>query len=73
MVVVGVAAALMVWAPRNPAPVFRIRVTTAAGQNQLWAASSLTGTMVGTSQYVSSATFYCPAVTVKASLTGTPA
>ena len=52
---------------------FRIRVTNAAGQNQVWAASSLTGTMVGTSQYVSSATFYCPAVTVKASLTGTPA
>jgi hypothetical protein len=51
---------------------FRIRVTGAAGQNQVWAASSLTGTMVGTSRYVSSATFYCPAVTFKASLTGTP-
>lgn len=52
---------------------FRIRVTGAAGQNQVWAANSLTGTMVGTSRYVSSATFYCPAVTFKATLTGTPA
>ena len=30
-------------------------------------------TMVGTSRYVSSATFYCRAATFKASLNGTPA
>lgn len=49
---------------------FRIRITAAAGEQQAWAATSLAGTMVGTTQYVSSATFYCPAVTFKASLSG---
>lgn len=52
---------------------FRVRVTAAAGQNQVWAATSLAGTLVGTFRYVSSATFYCPASTFKASLAGTPA
>jgi hypothetical protein len=51
----------------------RIRVTAAAGQNQVWAATSLAGTMVGTDQYVASATFYCPASTFKTSLAGNPA
>jgi len=51
----------------------RIRVTKAAGENQEWAATSFAGTMVGTSQYVSSAAFYCSASTFKASLAGTPA
>lgn len=50
----------------------RIRVTKAAGKNQVWAATSLAGTMVGTSQYVSTAAFYCTASTFKASLAGTP-
>jgi hypothetical protein len=49
----------------------KIRVTLAVGEIQEWAATSLTGTMVGTSQYVSSASFYCPASTFKASLAGT--
>jgi hypothetical protein len=49
----------------------KIRVTLAIGEIQEWAATSLTGTMVGTSQYVSSASSYCPAATFKASLAGT--
>jgi len=52
---------------------FRVRATAAAGQSQVWAATSLAGTMVGTFRYVSSAAFYCPASTFKASLAGTPA
>jgi hypothetical protein len=52
---------------------FRMRVTAAAGQSQVWAATSLAGTLVGTFRYVSSAAFYCPASTFKASLAGTPA
>ena len=51
----------------------KIRVTKAAGQNQEWAATSFAGTMAGTSQYVSSATIYCTASRLKASLAGTPA
>jgi hypothetical protein len=50
----------------------RIHVTKAAGQNQVWAATSLAGIMTGTSQYVSTAAFYCSASTLKASLAGTP-
>jgi hypothetical protein len=58
----------------DPATVkIRIRVTKAAGENQAWAATSLTGTMMQTSQYVSSAAFYCAASTFKASLAGNPA
>jgi hypothetical protein len=52
---------------------FRVHATAAAGQSQVWAATSLAGTMVGTFRYVSSAAFYCPASTFKASLAGTPA
>lgn len=56
----------------DPATVkIKIRVTEAVGDNQEWAASSLAGTMVDTSRYVSSATFYCNATAFKASLTGT--
>ena len=50
----------------------KIRVTKAAGEIQEWAATSLTGTMVQLSQYVSSAAFYCTASTYKASLAGNP-
>lgn len=52
---------------------FRVRATAAVGQSQAWAATSFAGTMVGTFRYVSSAAFYCPASTFKASLAGTPA
>lgn len=51
----------------------RIRVTAAVGENQVWAATSWVGTMVGTYQYVSSGAFYCPASTFTASLTGASA
>jgi Fibronectin type III domain len=51
----------------------RIRVVAATGENQVWAATSLAGTMVGTSQHVSSSAFYCPAFTYTASLTGSSA
>jgi hypothetical protein len=51
----------------------RIHVTKAIGESQVWAATAWAGTMVGTSQYVSSATFYCNAATFRASLAGTPA
>jgi hypothetical protein len=51
----------------------KIRVTKAVGETQEWAATSLTGTLVGTSQYVTSAAIYCTASTFKASLAGTPA
>ena len=58
----------------DPATVkIKIRVTKAAGEIQEWTATSLTGTMVQTSQYVSSAAFYCTASTFKASLAGNPA
>lgn len=50
----------------------RIRVTAAAGKGQVWAATFLTGTTVGTYHTVSSASFYCPGSTFKASLTGGP-
>ena len=57
----------------DPATVkIKIRVTKALGEIQEWAATSLTGTMVQTSQYVSSAAFYCTASTFKASLAGNP-
>lgn len=55
----------------------RVRATAAAGQGQAWAATSLAGTMVGTSQYVSAGTsagtYYCPANTFHATLSGTSA
>ena len=58
----------------DPATVkFRIRIKDAVGEGQVWAATSLTGTMVGSYKYVSSATFYCPAANFKATLSGTPA
>ena len=58
----------------DPATVkIKIRVTKAVGESQEWTATSLTGTMVQTSQYVSSAAFYCTASTFKASLAGNPA
>jgi len=50
---------------------FRVRVTDAVGEGQVWAAISLRGTMVGTFKYVSSVAFYCPASTFKATLSGT--
>ena len=50
----------------------RIRVTAAAGKGQVWAATFLTGIMAGTYHTVSSASFYCPGSTFKASLTGGP-
>ena len=37
----------------------RIRVKTAAAQGPEWAATDWSGTMTGTTQYVSSATYYC--------------
>lgn len=51
---------------------FRVRATAAAGEGQVWAATSLAGTMVGTARYVSTATFYCTASTFKATLSGSP-
>jgi hypothetical protein len=57
----------------DPATVkFRVRVTRAVGEGQAWAAISLTGTMVGSYRYVSAATFYCPASSFKAALSGNP-
>lgn len=52
---------------------FRVRIKDAVGDGQVWAASSLAGTMVGSYKYVSSATFYCSASSFKAVLSGTPA
>ena len=49
---------------------YRVRITAAGGENQAWTANTFTGTLEGTAQYVSAATFYCPAVTFKASLSG---
>jgi hypothetical protein len=58
----------------DPATVkIKIRVTKAVGEVHEWAATSLTGSMVQTFQYVSSAAFYCNASTSKASLAGNPA
>lgn len=51
----------------------RLRVTAAVGFNQAWVANSWTGTMTGTSPYVSAATFYCAAYTFTASLDASPA
>jgi hypothetical protein len=57
----------------DPATVkIKIRVTKAVGETQEWAATSLTGILVETFQYVSSAAFYCTASTSKASLAGSP-
>ena len=54
----------------------RVRVTAAAGQGPVWAATFLAGTMVGTSQYVSVPTsggiYYCSADTFHATLSGIP-
>jgi hypothetical protein len=49
---------------------FSVRVTGAAGKHQVWAATSVAGIMTGTSQYVSSGAYYCPAQTFKATLSG---
>jgi hypothetical protein len=51
----------------------RIRVTGAVGEYRVWAVSRWAGTMVGSYQYVSASTFYCPALTYRTSLTGSPA
>jgi hypothetical protein len=51
---------------------FRVRVTDAVGEGQIWTATKLAGTMAGAYKYVSSATFYCPASSFKATLSGTP-
>jgi hypothetical protein len=51
----------------------QVHATAAAGQAQVWAATALAGTMVGTSQYVSTATYYCPADSFHTTLSGTPA
>jgi fibronectin type III domain protein len=51
---------------------FRVHATNAVGEGQVWAAISMRGTLVGTSKYVSSATFYCSASTFKATLSGNP-
>jgi len=65
--------------PMFPDPttlIIQVRVTAAAGQGQVWAATSLAGTMVGTSQYVSvpysGGIYYCSASTFHATLSGTP-
>ena len=58
---------------------WRLRVSTSAGrstptQNPYWlphAATSWTGTMVGTYHYVSAASFYCSASSYTVSLTAT--
>ena len=51
----------------------RLRVTGAVGQNQAWAVSTWAGTMTGTYQYVASSSFYCPALTYRTTLAGSPA
>jgi len=51
----------------------KTHATKAVAQNQVWAATSLAGTIVMSFQYVSAGALYCPAFTVKGSLTGTPA
>ena len=57
----------------DPATIkFRLRVTDAVGENQVWAATKLAGTMAGAYKFVSAATFYCPASSFKATLSGTP-
>jgi hypothetical protein len=57
----------------DPAMVkFRVRVTNAVGEGQAWTAISLKGTMAGSYKYVSAATFYCPAGSFKAALSGNP-
>ena len=57
----------------DPATVkFRVHVTHAVGEGQEWNAISLTGTMAGSYKFVSAATFYCPASSFKAALSGNP-
>lgn len=57
----------------DPATVkFRVRVTNAVGEGQAWNAISMTGTMAGSYKFVSAATFYCPAASFKAALSGNP-
>ena len=57
----------------DPATVkLRLRATNAVGEGQAWTAISVTGAMVGSYKYVSSATFYCPASGFKAALSGNP-
>jgi hypothetical protein len=48
----------------------QLQVNTARGQGQAWNAGSLTGTLAGASQYVSSGSYYCSAATFKASVNG---
>ena len=51
---------------------FRVRATNAVGEGQVWAATSLTGTMWWIYKYVSSTTFYCRAASYKTTLSGNP-
>ena len=51
---------------------FRVHATDAVGKGQEWVATSFAGIVVGTSKYVSSAAFYCPASKFTAALRGTP-
>jgi hypothetical protein len=44
----------------------------AVGEGQIWTATKLAGTLAGAYKYVSSTTFYCPASSFKATLSGTP-
>jgi hypothetical protein len=60
------------WIPDPTTLKFRIRVTSAVGEDQVWAATAFAGTMTGTAQYVSAAAFYCPAQSFKATLSGSP-
>jgi hypothetical protein len=51
---------------------FRVKVTAAHADNQAWAASSWTGTMVAAAPYTSTGAYYCPASRMTASLSGRP-
>jgi hypothetical protein len=50
----------------------RLTITKAQVDNVTWAASSWTGTMVVTSPYTTSGSFYCPAASLTATLSGSP-
>jgi hypothetical protein len=51
---------------------FRVKVTAAHADNQAWAASSWTGTLVAAAPYTSSGAYYCPASRMTATLSGRP-
>ena len=50
----------------------RLHITAAIGEKQVWAAMSWAGTMSGTTQYVSAATYYCPAGAFTATIAALP-